>query len=227
MLVDDHKVMRAGLRMLVDGELDMQVVAEAEAAADVPALIAAEKPDVLLLDLSLPGGGCLNLIKALSERDPAPRVLVLTMHNEPAYVRAALAAGAGGYVVKTIGEQQLLAALRAVRRGQVFIDLDDEARTAAIFASLVQQTARSRGTQGLRLSARELQVIRLLGQGHTNQAIARMLELSPKTVATYRARIGEKLGLQTMADFVKYATDTGLLAPPSEEVSSGKLSAQR
>jgi len=153
----------------------------------------------------------LPLIEKLSEQEAAPRVLVLTMHNEPAYVRAALAAGAGGYVVKTIGEQQLLAALRAVRRGQVVIDLDDESRTASVFASLVPRAARGAATRGIRLSARELQVIRLLGQGHSNQAVAEKLDLSPKTVATYRARIGEKLGLKTTADFVKYATDTGLL----------------
>ena len=213
MLVDDHKVVRAGLRMLIDGQPDMEVVAEADSTADAPALVAAEKPDVLVLDLTLPGGGSLPLIESLAQGGAAPRVLVLTMHNEPAYVRAALAAGAGGYVVKKVGEQQLLAALRAVRRGQVFIDLDDEARTASVFASLVPRAARGAGTRGVRLSARELQVIRLLGQGHTNQAIAEKLDLSPKTVATYRARIGEKLGLKTTADFVKYATDIGLLGP--------------
>lgn len=216
MLVDDHKVVRAGLRMLIDGEADLEVVAEAESAAAVPGVVAAEKPDVLVLDLTLPGGGSLPLIENLAEQDAAPRVLVLTMHNEPAYVRAALAAGAGGYVVKTIGEQQLLAALRAVRRGQVVIDLDDEARTASVFASLVPRASRGAGTRGVRLSARELQVIRLLGQGHTNQAVAEKLDLSPKTVATYRGRIAEKLGLKTTADFVKYASDTGLLGASSE-----------
>lgn len=221
-LVDDHKVVRAGLRMLIDGEPDMEVVAEAESVAAVPALIAAEKPEVLVLDLTLPGGGSLPLIEKLSECDAEPRVLVLTMHNEPAYVRAALAAGACGYVVKTIGEQQLLAALRAVRRGQVVIDLDDEARTASVFASLVPRVARGAGLRGVKLSARELQVIRLLGQGHTNQAVAETLDLSPKTVATYRARIGEKLGLKTTADFVKYATDTGLLGTSADQVAASQ-----
>jgi two-component system response regulator NreC len=219
MLVDDHKVVRAGLRMLIDGEADMKVVAEAESAAAVPGFVAAEKPDVLVLDLTLPGGGSLPLIENLAKQDAAPRVLVLTMHNDPTYVRAALAAGAGGYVVKTIGEQQLLAALRAVRRGQVVIDLDDEARTASVFASLAPRASRGAGTRGVRLSARELQVIRLLGQGHTNQVVAEKLDLSPKTVATYRGRIAEKLGLKTTADFVKYATDTGLLGVSSETSS--------
>lgn len=217
MLVDDHKVVRAGLRMLIDGEADLEVVAEAESAAEVPALVESEQPEVILLDLTLPGGGSLPLIEKLVQGDAGPRVLVLTMHNEPAYVRAALAAGAGGYVVKTIGEQQLLAAVRAVRRGQVVIDLDDEARTASVFNSLVPRAARGAGTRGVKLSARELQVIRLLGQGHTNQAVADKLDLSPKTVATYRARIGEKLGLKSTADFVKYAADTGLLDPAAAE----------
>lgn len=226
-LVDDHKVVRAGLRMLLEGQPDMEVVGEAETAAIVPELVAARRPDVLVLDLTLPGGGSLHLIETLARSETAPRVLVLTMHNEPAYVRAALAAGAGGFVVKTVGEQQLLAALRAVRRGQVFIDLDDEARTASIFASLVQRPGRGAAARGARLSARELQVIRLLGQGFTNQAVAVKLDLSPKTVATYRSRIGEKLGLQTTADFVKYAADTGLLASSEDEtIPPGGTSAQ-
>ena len=216
MLVEDHTVVRAGLRMLIDGQADMEVCADVESAAAAAPLAAAQKPDVLLLDLTLPGGGSLPLVQSLSDLETIPRVLILTMHNAPAYVRAALAAGATGYVVKTIREQDLLNAIRAVHRGQVFVDLDDNARTASVFGSLVSRGATGRHLPPVKLSSRELEVLSLLGQGYTNQAVAEHLQLSPKTVATYRARIAEKLGLKTTVDFVKYATDTGLLGPDEE-----------
>ena len=209
MLVDDHNVVRAGLRMLVNGQPDMAVVAEAESAAAALEQIAVNSPDVLILDLTLPGGGSLPLIEKLSSRQTAIHVLVLTMHVYPAYVRAALAAGATGYVVKTVCERELLAAIRAVHRGQVCVDLDDETRTASVFGS-VSPRGGSRPQAVAKLSGREFEVLQLLAQGHTNQAVAEQLDLSPKTVATYRARIAEKLGLKTTVDFVKYAADTGL-----------------
>ncbi len=211
MLVEDHIVVRAGLRMLIDGQPDMEACAEAESASAAAPLIASAAPDVLLLDLTLPGGGSLQLVESLTDMEAAPRVLILTMHNAPAYVRAALAAGATGYVVKTIREQDLLSGIRAVYRGQVFVDLDDNARTASVFGSFAPATATDQPHLPGKLSCREVEVLRLLGHGHTNQAVAEQLQLSPKTVATYRARIAEKLGLKTTVDFVKYATDTALL----------------
>jgi two-component system, NarL family, response regulator NreC len=211
MLVEDHTVVRAGLRMLIDGQPDMEACAEADSAAVAAALVATQAPDVLLLDLTLPGGGSLPLIESLTDLEPAPHVLILTMHNAPGYVRAALAAGATGYVVKTIGEQDLLNGIRAVHRGQVFVDLDDDARTARVFGSSAPPRAAAPFLPSAKLSGREMEVLRMLGQGYTNQAVAEHLQVSPKTVATYRARIAEKLGLKTTVDFVKYATDTGLL----------------
>jgi two-component system response regulator NreC len=221
MLVDDHTVVRAGLRALFDRQPDMEVVAEAGSAAEAlgqmtPKLSAAGPawPDVVVLDLTLPGGGGLDLIGKLLGLEPKPRVLVLSMHDDPAYARSALAAGASGYVAKTVREPDLLAAVRAIRRGQVFVDLDDEVRTASVFGpGGVTGARRGPATVG-KLSERELEVLRLLGQGYTNQAAAEQLDLSPKTVATYRARIAEKLGLRTTADFVKFAADTGLLDGP-------------
>lgn len=214
MLVDDHKALRAGLRELINGQPDMEVVAEADAAADAQAKAASVMPDLIILDLTLPGGGSLELISELVEKGPLPRVLVLSMHNDPAYARAALAAGATGSVVKTVSEEDLLAAVRAVRRGKAVVDLDDEARTAAVFGPGGPQAVRGPTRATVGLSPREREVLRLLGQGHTNQAVAEQLEISPKTVATYRARIGEKLGLKSTADFVRYAADTGLLVAP-------------
>lgn len=209
MLVDDHAVLRAGLRAVFDHQPDLETVAEAGTAAGALDRAAAARPEVVVLDLTLPGGG-MGLIGKLTAREPPPRVLVLTMHDDPAYARAALAAGATGYVVKTIGEEDLLTAVRAVHRGQAFVDLDDEAKTAAVFGPAGRPSA-----PATRLSDRERAVLALLGRGHGNQEVADRLDLSPKTVATYKARIAEKLGLKTTADFVRYAADTGLTdAPP-------------
>src|SRR5581483_10239855 len=123
MLVDDHTVVRAGLRAVFERQPDMTVVAETDSAAAAMALVGRNQPDVLLLDLTLAGGGSMELVKTLQTQNAPVRVLVLTMHDDPAYAKAALAAGATGYVVKTISEQDLLTAVRAVHRGQVFVDL--------------------------------------------------------------------------------------------------------
>lgn len=207
-LVDDHRVLRSGLRTLINQQADLEVVAEADTVGEARSLTADHHPDVVVLDLTLPGGGSLELISELVERGPLPRVLVLSMHNDPAYARAALGAGATGYVVKTVAEDDLLQAIRAVQRGKAVVDLDDEARTASVFGPGGPQSIRAATRATIGLSEREREVLRLLGQGHTNQAIAEQLDISPKTVATYRARIAEKLGLKTTAEFVRYATDT-------------------
>ncbi len=211
MLVDDHTVLRAGLRLLVNAQTDMEVVAEASNSRDAVTQAVMHQPEVLVLDVTLPGGASLPIIGELMERGVNVHVLMLTMHDDAAYVRAALAAGATGYVVKTIREQDLLQAIRDTSRGRMVIDLDDEGANASVFSSLLQPGMR-RG-HAPRLSTRETQVLNLLGQGFANLEIAEKLELSPKTIATYRARLGEKLGLRTTADFVKFATDTGAAYP--------------
>lgn len=216
MLIEDHTVVRAGLRALFDRQNDIKVVAEADSTSAAWPLAQTERPDVVILDLTLPGGGSMKFIEQLLTLKPAPRVLVLTMHDDAAYARSALAAGASGYVVKTVSEQDLLTAVRAVQRGQVFVDLDDATKTASVLSPASYASTRGRLSGMRHLSERELAVLRLLGQGHTNQAIAEQLDISPKTVATYRARIAEKLGLKTTADFVKFAADTGLLENASD-----------
>ena len=210
-LADDHVVLRAGLRMLANSQADMEVVAEADNGPDALARVQAHHPDVLLLDLTMPNGGSMELIERISSLEEAPRILVLTMHDDPAYVRAALAAGGAGYVVKTVSEQDLLAAIREVARGGVVINLDDPERTARVFGVTALRKPGDQTARKAQLSDRETEVLRLLGQGFTNQAVAERLDLSPKTVATYRARIADKLGLKSTVDFVKYAADTGLL----------------
>ena len=218
MLADDHALLRAGLRDLLNRQADLEVVAEAGNAADAFDLVGRERPDVLILDLTMPGGGSLDLLKKIQAHESPPRVLVFSMHDDPAYARAAVANGAKGYVVKTVSEHDLLAAVRSVRRGHLIVDLDDEAKTAAVFGVAVSADRTTGKPPVAKLSERELAVLALLGQGHTNQSVAGLLDISPKTVATYRARIGEKFGLRTTAEFVKYAADTGLLAKPDRPI---------
>jgi two-component system, NarL family, response regulator NreC len=206
MLVDDHAVFRAGLRLLIGNEPEMRVTAEAESCPAARERQQRDVADVLVLDLTMPGGGSLSLIQDFLGQGIVSRVLVLTMHDEPAYVRAALAAGATGYVVKTVSEIELIDAIRSVHSGKIFLDLDDPQKTSAVFSQLLGRSGEADVTP---LSDREQQVLELLGRGFTNQAVAEQLELSPKTVATYRARIAEKLGLKSTVDFVKFAADVG------------------
>lgn len=209
MLVDDHTVLRAGLKQIINSQLDMEVLAEADRADKGLEMALQLQPDVLVLDLTLPGGPSLPIIEKLQAARIPTRVLVLTMHDDPAYVRAALGSGATGFVVKTISETDLLLAIRAVQRGRVVVDLDNEERTASVFQGHGSHD-RDQGVSH-RLSPREVEVLQMLGRGLSNLKVAELLDVSPKTVATYRARIGEKLGLRTTADFVKYAIDTGLV----------------
>lgn len=212
MLVDDHTVLRGGLKLLLNQQPDMQVVAETAESANVLSLAERTKPQVIVLDLSLGEGGGLALIEPLTTLDFAPRVLILSMHDDVVYVRSALAAGATGYVVKTISEQSLLAAVRTVAEGRVIVDLDNETLNASVFHAIARGHSGQLGAIA-KLSDRERKVLSMLGSGMTNQAVAEALDVSPKTVATYRARIGDKLGLHTTAEFVKFAREMKIDGP--------------
>ena len=212
MLVDDHTVLRGGLKLLLNQQEDVRVVAETADASTVLQLAEQTKPNVIVLDLSLGESGGLALIEPLTAFDFAPRVLVLSMHDDVVYVRSALAAGATGYVVKTISEQSLLAAVRTVAQGRVIVDLDDETLNAGVFHAMARGHSGQLGAMA-KLSDREGTVLSMLGRGMTNQAVAEALDVSPKTVATYRARIGEKLGLHTTAEFVKFAKEMKIDGP--------------
>lgn len=203
-LADDHAVLREGLRVLISAQPDLEVVGEAGTGTETVDRVQEAAPRVLCLDLSMPGWGSGPTIQRVRAVSPRTRVLVLTMHNDPAYVRSALAAGADGYFLKTTPFPDLLAAIRAVAAGTRVIDpslqamLDDAPPVA----------------DPPQFSRRETEVLELLVKGHTHQEIADLLFLSVKTVETYRARLREKTGLKTRADFVRYGLDTGLLASP-------------
>ena len=208
LIADDHAVLRAGLKLLIDNQPDMVTVGEA--ADGRQALEAARRlrPDVVLLDLSMPGMGGFSALRALREAAPEARVLVLTMHADEDYLREALRLGAAGYVVKSAADEELLAAIRAVYRGDVYIH---PTMTRALLDTLVPSTPPETEDPWETLSEREQQVIRGVALGYTNREIAERLHLSVKTVETYRARAMEKLGLKTRAQLVQYAARRGLL----------------
>jgi DNA-binding NarL/FixJ family response regulator len=208
LLADDHAVLRAGLRLLVNAQPDMEAVGEARDGAETLAQAESVQPDVILIDLSMPRGGGLGVMRELRARVPRARVLVLTMHADEDYLREALRMGAAGYVVKSAADQELLSAIRAVVRGEVYIH---PSLTRALLDELLPARDPHLQDPWQELSEREQQVIRQVALGHTNREIAQQLSLSVKTVETYRARAMEKLGLTGRAQLVEYAVGRGLL----------------
>jgi DNA-binding NarL/FixJ family response regulator len=212
LVADDHAVLRAGLRLLVNTQPDMEAVGEAGDFPEAIRLTRAVRPDVLILDLTMPGGTGIQTIERLVGECPATRIVVLTMHDDPSYLRAALAAGAAGYVAKKAADSELLSAIRAVSQGRAFVDLDmSGAQARAALSDKAEGTPARGPAPGL--SQREREVLELLAQGHTNQVAADRLFLSVKTVESYRARLMQKLGLSSRADLIRYAVEVGLLGP--------------
>jgi two-component system, NarL family, response regulator NreC len=209
LIADDHAVLRAGLRVLIGAQPDMEVVAEAADGDEALRKTEETRPDVALVDITMPGRGGIRAIERIRQGCPATRVLVLTMHDVPAYLRSALAAGATGYVVKRAADSELLSAIRGVHRGRTVLD-------PALAVMVVQGAIGKKVSSGQPvgsaslLSPREREVLDLVAQGYTNQQIADRLGLSIKTVETYRSRLVEKLGLRSRADLVRYAVDSGL-----------------
>jgi two-component system response regulator NreC len=205
LVADDHAVLRSGLRLLIDGQPDMEVVAEAGDGRETIRKAGEAKPDVVLFDLTMPRTNAMETIRQVARTRPRSKVVVLTMHEHPAYAQAAVAAGAAGYVVKRVADTELLDAIRAVSHGRRFVDAAMAGGTAP-----VPEGTRGRTGRAL-LSPRETQVLRLLSQGYSNRQIATRLKLSVKTVETFRARLSRKLGLRGRAALVRYALRTGLV----------------
>jgi two-component system response regulator NreC len=220
MIVDDHAILRTGLRMLVNAQADMEVVSEAPDGEKAVQEARESRPDVTLLDLTMPRVGGMKALQEIARDCRETRVLVLTMHDDPAYLRSALAAGASGYLLKRAVDAELISAIRAVHRGGTFVD----PRLASI---LVQDVLAKKGTKtGLPqpvniLSDRELQVLKLVARGYTSAQIAKQIAVGVKTVETYRSRLAEKLGLRTRSDVIRFAVQMGLLTPETLENEPG------
>lgn len=208
LLADDHGVVRAGLRALLDAQPDMRVIAEAADGPTAVALTRSLRPTVVVADLSMPGGG-LEAIREITALGLPTRVLVLTVHAEERYLLPVLEAGGSGYVRKSSAHTDLLTALRTVARGEVFLD------PSATKTLLRGYLGRVRSGDELDLveilSEREREVVRLTAEGHTALRAGEILHLSPKTVETYRHRAMQKLGLTNRAELVRYALRAGLL----------------
>ncbi len=221
MIADDHAILRAGLKMLVNAQPDMEVISEASDGEKAVHTARETRPDVALLDLTMPRVGGMQALQQMARTCSGIRVLVLTMHDDPAYLRSALAAGAAGYLLKRAVDAELLAAIRAVSRGGIFVD----PRLANI---LVQDVLARRGIKAgskrpvTILSDRELQVLKLVARGYTSAQVAKEIFVGVKTVETYRSRFAEKLGLRTRRDVIRFAVQMGLLTPEALESEPGQ-----
>jgi len=212
LLVDDHTVLRAGLRALLDAEPDMEVVGEASTGEEGLEQAKKLKPDVVVMDLSMPGMGGLEATRQIAALDLPTRILVLTMHAEEEYLLAVLEAGGSGYVKKTSADEDLTNAIRTVARGEVFL--------YPSAAKLLLQGFRVRGEPSEpdpleKLTEREREVLSYTAEGFSSSEIGEKLFISPKTVDTYRSRIMVKLGLNHRSELVRFALRTGLLRPDS------------
>ena len=200
-LADDHAVVRSGLKLLLDGEDDFEVVAIAGTAEDALRYVGGHKPDVLILDLNMPGARrSLDIIPEVAQASPGTGVVVLTMQEDPAFARRALRGGAMGYVLKEAADEELVQAVRLAGEGRTYL----HPRLGAAIAAAPDSRPDD-------LTERELGVLRLIALGHTNADIAEQLHLSVRTVETHRAHIQQKLRLSTRAELVRYALDRGLL----------------
>ena len=204
-IVDDHAILRAGLRCVLEAEPDIEVVGEAESADRAVFEAISGQPDIVLMDVMMPGKTGIEGMPAVLTAVPDVKVLVLSMQDDPHYVREAFAAGAAGYVLKEAADSEVVGAVRAVAAGEHYVH-------PALGARLVAAEAEERRrTEADPLSDREREVLRLLALGHTNQEIAKSLYISVRTAETHRAHIMQKLRLKSRAELVRYALENGLI----------------
>ena len=200
-LADDHAIVRDGIRMVLESEPDIEVVAEAGTAEDAARYVLGHKPSVLVLDLNMPGESSLETIPKIAEVSPDTRVIVLTMQSEPAFARKALQAGASGYVVKHSAAKELVDAIRIVLGGETYVN-------PTLGAKLAAEPTDERPPD--ELTPREVEVLGLLAQGYMNPEIAEQLVLSVRTIETHRANIQRKTNIGSRAELIAYAKEHGL-----------------
>jgi two-component system, NarL family, response regulator NreC len=199
-LADDHAVVRSALRLLLDAEEDLEVVAEAGDIESTIRYVRGHKPDVLVLDLNMPGGGSLGAVPEMLAASPDTAVVVLTMETDPAYAREAIQAGVLGYVLKEAVDEELVNAVHLAAGGKTYLQPELGVKLAA-----------ETGEAADGLSEREVEILRLIALGHTNTEIAEQLFLSVRTIESHRAHVQQKLKLDKRSDLVRYALEHGLL----------------
>jgi DNA-binding NarL/FixJ family response regulator len=207
LIADDHGIVRSGLRLLLDRQPDIEVIGEAEDGVEAVKLALAERPDLCILDVGMPRLTGLQATREIRAHAPEVAVLILSMHDDERYLFEALKAGASGYVLKREADQALVAAVRAVLRGEPFL-------TNAAERELVREWMAD-GSEGPReaLSPREQEVVKLIAEAHTNAQIAEVLHLSEKTVESHRGNVLRKLGMRDRVELVRYAIRRGLVEP--------------
>jgi two-component system, NarL family, response regulator NreC len=207
LIADDHGVLRAGLRAMLNAEPDHEVIGEASDGPTALRLAAELSPDVLLLDVSMPGMTGIEVTRQLKKTRPETRVLILTLHEDEGLLQQAIQAGASGYIVKRAVETELMCAIQAVHRGDIYIH---PTMTRALFKDVSPLLVPEK-EQTEPLSPREAQVLRHVAEGRTNRQIAEMLHVSVRTVESHRANVMDKLSLSRPAQLVRYAFEHGLV----------------
>ncbi len=207
LIADDHAIVRAGLRTLIKSEPDMELVGEATGGYEAIDLVEKHQPQVLLIDLSMPDLDGIAATRKVHTRFPDMRILFLTIHEDEALLRAALKAGASGYILKGAAETELVAAIRTVLRGDLYVDPSMLRRLLP--EGSIRPAARTR--EAAPLTPREAEVLRLIVQGYTNRQIGEELNISVRTAESHRANLSEKLGLHSRVELVRYARDHGLI----------------
>jgi two-component system, NarL family, response regulator NreC len=208
-LAEDHQILREGLRVLLSAETDLRVIGEAAEGLGVADLVERLRPDLLVVDLMMPGLGGLDVIAQVRQRAPQTRAIVLSMHADESYVLAALRNGAAGYVLKNAGMDDLLRAIRAVVAGQVYLSAP---LTERAMLAYVERARDSGGDSYDALTPREREVLHLVAEGYTSAEIAEKLSISPRTAEIHRTNLMRKLDLHSQTDLVRYALRRGIIS---------------
>ena len=208
LIVDDHRILRAGLKTLLNADSNIEVVGEGTSAEQALTLAQELRPDIVLLDIGMPGMDAINAVRQITQILPDTRVLMLTMHEDSALVQEYMRAGASGYIIKRAAESELIDAIYAVWRGILYIH---PALMQTLIAAPPTEKVDSHNQNADLLSHREVEVLSLIARGHTNRQIASMLSLSIRTVETHRSNIMDKLDLHSRVELVRFAVDRGLV----------------
>lgn len=207
LIADDHAVLRSGLKMMLNSQEDMQVVAEASTDSETVMLSEQHQPDIILLDITMPQHGGIRIIPEIKKKSPSSRILVLTMHDDDSYLKDVLKAGGNGYIIKKAADTDLLSAIRAVARGESYID--PSMTKHLIFYMFGPGDMEKDETN--QLSQRETEVLKYMALGYTNKQISETLYVSIKTVETYKVRIKKKLNISRRSELIRYAINIGLI----------------